>query len=165
MSKHPNQRQTGAVLAVSLFILLIISVLAASTFSGMTSQERMSGNFREQTMVFQVSNSAVQDLWPAMLVTNPGEVVTDVRTRSLPDRYDIDTDGDGTNENDLDVAMEICFSGTEAAPGSDEDYRAYSFEVSANSSTGRGASATVRQAGFVVVEATEQALPTSCGAP
>ncbi len=150
------------VLAISLFILLIISVLAASTFSNISSQEKMSGNFREQTRIFEAANSAVQDLWPALLLTNVGEDVTEVRTRTLPDRYDVDVDGDGVNETDLDVELEICFSGAELAPGSDEDYRAYTFEVAAASSTGRGATVRVRQAGYVVVEATEQALTESC---
>lgn len=162
MNRQVLKRESGVVLAVSLFILLIVSVLAASTFSGLSSQEKMSSNFRDQNRVFEAANSSVQDLWPAMLLTNVGEEVTEVRTRTMHDRFDIDEDGDGTTDTDLDVELEICFSGAELAPGSDEDYRAYTFEVAASSSAGRGANVSVRQAGYVVVEATEQALTISC---
>ena len=162
MKLRSVKRERGVVLAISLFVLLIISVLAASTFSNLSSQEKMSGNFREQNRVFEAANSAVQDLWPSLLLTNVGEEVTEKRSRALPDRYDVDSNGDGTIDTDLDVELEICFSGAELAPGSDEDYRAYTFEVAASSTYGRGASVGVRQAGYVVVEATEQTLTVSC---
>lgn len=162
MNPKLSNKQSGVILAVSLFILLIISVLAASTFSGISSHEKMSGNFREQNQVFAAANSAIQDLWPAMLLTNVGEQVIEVRQRALPDRYDVDMNGDGTADADLDVELEICFSGSELAPGSDADFLAYTFEVAAAGTNGRGATANIRQAGYVVVEATEQTLTASC---
>ena len=159
---RPGKFQSGVVLAVSLFILLIITVLAASTFSSLSSQEKMSGNFGEQNRVFEAANSAVQELWPTLLSTQPGEEVTGIRNRSLPDRYDVDDDGDGNIDTDIDVEVEICFAGAQPAPGSDEDYKAYTFEMSASSTYGRGANVGIRQAGYVVVEATNQTLIPNC---
>ncbi len=56
-----STQQQGAALVTSLIILLILTVLGVTAMSGSSLQELMAGNFRDQTLSFQATESALSD--------------------------------------------------------------------------------------------------------
>ncbi len=54
-------RQQGAVLVVSLILLLVMTILGVSSMSSTTMQERMAGNLRDNNLAFQAAESALRD--------------------------------------------------------------------------------------------------------
>ena len=57
---NPN-RQKGAVLAVSLIILLIMTIIGLQGMSSTTLEERMSRNYRDSQLSFQAAETALRD--------------------------------------------------------------------------------------------------------
>ncbi len=155
-------RQEGVVLVASLFVLLVITLLTVSTFKDVNLQEKMAGNYRVKARTFEAANAAAQEFWLKLMTLQGTEQVTDVRTRDLNTEFDVDTDGDGTVDADLTVAISICYDGTEVAPGTDEEYVSYKFFVTADGSDPSGARSQVRQGGYVIGDAVASGLPTTC---
>jgi type IV pilus assembly protein PilX len=68
MKTHPHAavrraipgRQHGAILIVSMLLLLVLTVLALATLRATTSQERMAGNARDVALSFQSTEAAVR---------------------------------------------------------------------------------------------------------
>jgi type IV pilus assembly protein PilX len=60
---HPRNmaRQGGAILIVSMLLLLVLTVLAISTMRASTFQERMAGNVRDVGLSFQSTESAIRE--------------------------------------------------------------------------------------------------------
>jgi type IV pilus assembly protein PilX len=54
-------RQSGAILIVSMLLLLVLTVLAISTMRASTFQERMAGNVRDVGLSFQSTEGAVRE--------------------------------------------------------------------------------------------------------
>ena len=54
-------RQRGVVLAVSLIMLLVITLLGVTAMQSTLLQERMAGNVREVNMAFQAAEAALRD--------------------------------------------------------------------------------------------------------
>lgn len=59
--RPPISRQRGAVLLVSLMILLIMTVLGIAGMSGTTMEEKMAANNQQQQQAFQASETALRD--------------------------------------------------------------------------------------------------------
>ncbi len=57
-SKH---RQTGAVLILSLIILSVLTMVAVTGMNTSITEEKMSGNIRDQEFAMQASESAMRD--------------------------------------------------------------------------------------------------------
>jgi type IV pilus assembly protein PilX len=55
------KRQNGAVLVVSLFILLVLTLIGVSGMQGTVLQERMASNTRDRSLAFQSSESAMRE--------------------------------------------------------------------------------------------------------
>ncbi len=53
--------QRGAVLVVSLVILLVITMIAAGSMRGTILEEKMAGNTRDRNLAFQAAESAVRE--------------------------------------------------------------------------------------------------------
>lgn len=53
--------QQGAVLMVSLMILLMLTLIGVSAMQGSTLQEKMTGNLRDSSVAFQTAESALRD--------------------------------------------------------------------------------------------------------
>jgi type IV pilus assembly protein PilX len=56
-SKH----QTGAVLVISLFILVVITLIGITAINTTTLEEKMTGNMRDHDLAFQAAESALRD--------------------------------------------------------------------------------------------------------
>lgn len=63
-------RQNGAVLIVSLIILLVLTVVVLSANRGVVIQERMTSAIRESTMVFQAAESGLVHAEQQILLIN-----------------------------------------------------------------------------------------------
>ncbi len=56
-----RNRQEGAVLAVSLILLLVVTLLAVSSMQGTMLEEKMAGNTLDRNLAFQSAESAVRE--------------------------------------------------------------------------------------------------------
>jgi type IV pilus assembly protein PilX len=59
--RSPPQRQRGAILVVVLMFLVLLTIISVSSISGVTLEEKMAGNLREQNTAFQAAESALRD--------------------------------------------------------------------------------------------------------
>ena len=60
-STSTRSRQGGAVLAVSLLLLLVITLIAVSSMQGTVLEEKMAGNSLDRNLAFQSAESAVRE--------------------------------------------------------------------------------------------------------
>lgn len=58
---HKKAGQTGAVLAMALIFLLLLTILGISAITTTTLQEKMSGNMQDRNLAFQAAESALRD--------------------------------------------------------------------------------------------------------
>ena len=67
------RRQRGAVLIVSLFILLLMTLIGVTSMSTTSLEEKMAGNMRDKNIALQAAESALDDadLWLMTQNTQP----------------------------------------------------------------------------------------------
>jgi len=156
-------KQSGAVLIVSLVLLLIVTIVSTSMFRDVGSQEVMASNHRIKSRTQHVANSALREQWANLLNLNAGEQATDARTRTQPTAYDQDLDGDSsTQEVDMNVDLSICFDGTTIAPGTDSEFRAYKFIIQSTVSDNTNTTTRLEQGGYIVAPAPAVPLAGNC---
>lgn len=56
-----QHRQQGAVLVVSLIMLLVVTLIAVSGMQGTVMEEKMAGNTRDRNLAFQTTESALRE--------------------------------------------------------------------------------------------------------
>lgn len=61
VSQYFKNKQQGAVLATSLVILLVMTIIGVSSMSTTLLEEKMAGNMRDIDLAFQASESALRD--------------------------------------------------------------------------------------------------------
>ncbi len=61
LKKPCAAHQRGAVLVVSLIILLIVTMIAVSSMQGTVLQEKMAGNSLDRNLAFQTAESSVRE--------------------------------------------------------------------------------------------------------
>ncbi|UUW71653.1 pilus assembly PilX family protein [Pseudomonas oryzihabitans] len=59
--KNSSNRQNGAVLIVTLVMLLLMTLIAIGSMRGTVLQERMAGNLRDENLAFQTAEMAQRD--------------------------------------------------------------------------------------------------------
>ena len=57
----PQQKEQGAVLIVSLVMLLIVTLIAVSSMQGTVMEEKMAGNTRDRNLAFQTAESSLRE--------------------------------------------------------------------------------------------------------
>lgn len=57
----PRRAQRGAVLMISLMFLVILTMLALTSMSGTTLEERMAGQYRDLNLAFQAAEAGLRD--------------------------------------------------------------------------------------------------------
>jgi type IV pilus assembly protein PilX len=72
---RPARRQRGAVLIISLLILLVMTVLGVASMGTTTLQERMANNNRQQQVAFQAAEAALRTA-EAFLAGNVSNITT-----------------------------------------------------------------------------------------
>jgi type IV pilus assembly protein PilX len=55
------QKEHGAVLIVSLIMLLIVTMIAVSSMQGTVMEEKMAGNTRDRNLAFQTAESSLRE--------------------------------------------------------------------------------------------------------
>lgn len=55
------RRERGAVLAVSLIMLLVVTLIAVSSMQGTILEEKMAGNARDRNLAFQTTESVIRE--------------------------------------------------------------------------------------------------------
>ncbi len=60
MKKHSSAKQDGAILFISLIILLLVTIVGISNVSLSTSNQRISFNYQTKNSTFQSSDSALK---------------------------------------------------------------------------------------------------------
>ncbi len=56
-----STHQSGAVLVISLIMLLLLTLIGASSMQTTTLEEKMAGNIRDRSLAFQAAESAIRD--------------------------------------------------------------------------------------------------------
>ena len=59
LTHKPSQR--GAILIVSLLLLLVMTLIGVTAVSTTTLQEKMAGNNRQRQLAFQAAGAALRD--------------------------------------------------------------------------------------------------------
>ena len=70
-SIHSKRNQSGAVLVVSLLILVVMTVIGVSSIGTSNLEERISKNFELGVITFQASESAINNVMKASTETDP----------------------------------------------------------------------------------------------
>lgn len=65
MNISSQHKQKGAVLVVSLMMLLVLTVIGVTGLSNTTLEERMSSNFHHTTLAYQAAESALENFFIA----------------------------------------------------------------------------------------------------
>jgi type IV pilus assembly protein PilX len=110
-ASHPARgarAQRGAVLMVALMFLVILTMLALTSMTGTTLEERMAGQYRDLNLAFQAAEAGLRDAERdiyAVGIAPPGSYVP--RSPTIQGRSGF---GDGT-----DTANGSCTSGTPTA--------------------------------------------------
>lgn len=60
-SFESGNKQQGAVLAVALIFLLVLTLLGVSSMKSTLLEEKMAGNMRDQSLAFQAAEAALRD--------------------------------------------------------------------------------------------------------
>lgn len=61
LNSRPPQKERGAVLIVSLVMLLIVTLIAVSSMQGTVMEEKMAGNTRDRNLAFQTAESSLRE--------------------------------------------------------------------------------------------------------
>jgi type IV pilus assembly protein PilX len=56
-----RRRQEGAILVIALLFLVLLTIIGISSIAGVTLEEKMAGNLRDQNVAFQAAESALRD--------------------------------------------------------------------------------------------------------
>jgi type IV pilus assembly protein PilX len=75
------RRQDGAVLIVTLIMLIVITLVTVSSVRSTTVDERMAGNARDRNKAFQAAEAAVQN---CLTMVNAHSYPGSVQTPALP---------------------------------------------------------------------------------
>ncbi len=141
--------QQGAVLVTSLVFLVILTLLAVTSMSTSTLEERMSASSQEINRAFQAAESGVELAMTDDLAFNTAH------RRELDgtadDTYDINVTGIGDYNAEVDVNA-IYLQKTRPPRGSrwDSGFSLYHFDVSGTSRTVTGASTTIHAGAWQV---------------
>lgn len=104
-SRIPS-RQQGAVLAVALIFLLILTLLGVSSMKSTLLEEKMAGNMRDQSLAFQAAEAALRDgeAFIETLASTGGFKCTEKTNSSATSFPNCSNDGQfatGTNLHDI----------------------------------------------------------------
>ena len=116
ITARPRHKQQGAVLITSLVFLIILTMLAVTSMSTNTLEEKMAANAVENNLVFQAAESATPLVWNSFwLETDPDKFRPEALKNKTPD---IITNFDG---NDTNIEYSAVYEQQSAAQRCDGD--------------------------------------------
>jgi hypothetical protein len=170
--RHAHRRQSGVVLAISLLLLLILTVLAMAGMQAATVELQMAAAEQHQQRAFQAAEAGIEQAIAAgMFTLDPAAAAACYDDPASPEPMPIP--GTGTpitacpaTSDDPAVRCEYFLrfdaaSGVTPVPGAGQDVdaglRAYHFVIDAVGVAGRGARSEHMQSVYVVGPATQLA--------
>lgn len=74
-TRVPGRHQQGAVLVISLLLLLIMTLIGVTAMSTTSLEEKMAGNMRDKNVALQAAEAALEEgeAWLAVLGAQPAE--------------------------------------------------------------------------------------------
>ena len=97
ITARPRHKQQGAVLITSLVFLIILTMLAVTSMSTNTLEEKMAANAVENNLVFQAAESAMPLVWNSFwLETDPDKFRPEALKNKTPDTI-TNFDGNSTD--------------------------------------------------------------------
>lgn len=129
-----QKRQKGMALAVSLVLLVAMTIVAVATLSGTRINERIASNAQQKAISFQAAESSIGAAWtvsamldslnqiPVDKFNEPDPVVPAALNTELITAFDQIARGGGAKSVDVTATASIQFCGETALPsGSDLD--------------------------------------------
>jgi type IV pilus assembly protein PilX len=104
--------QNGAVLVVSLIMLLLMTLIGISAMQSTVLEEKMAGNFKDKNIAFQAAESALRDAENLTDTLNGHTGMSNICTNGL-----CYTTPAGTSISTLEGLMSNALSSTTAIPG------------------------------------------------
>ncbi len=127
---HCGTRQSGAVLLVSLIILVVLTMLGVSTMNSTQLEEKMAANSQEANRAFQAAESGLSSALNDSTAWNTGSNLETVVT--LPTANDADAISAGQADTQVSSMGE---SNPPTDSGYDNTYKAYHFRFQSEACT------------------------------
>ena len=114
--------QRGVALAVSLVLLVAMTVVGIATLAGTRLNERIAGNAQQKSVAFEVAESAIDALWqnedivalltrPGTDFQNPGPVNRPALDATLSSEFDQSYNGAASVDLQAGVTVQYCGEG------------------------------------------------------
>ena len=88
-----KKQQHGAVLVISLLILLVLTLIGVSSLDGSVMEEKMASNSQTATKVFQKAESSIEEAFVIAQQNPPGAV--EIAIKNVPANTTVDRTSDG----------------------------------------------------------------------
>jgi Tfp pilus assembly protein PilX len=113
MSAQSKVAQRGAVLAVSLIMLVVITLLVVGAYSMSAVNIKAVGNMQSRDEAISAANEAIERLISSS--TDPTGTTVDFTSNPVAQGYDIDVNNDGVADYQVNFAAPACLTGTQVA--------------------------------------------------
>lgn len=123
------QRQSGVALAISLVLLVAMTILGVATLSSTRLNERITSNAQQKSLAFEVAESAINSVWtvndmmtsidaiPTSSYNNPAAISDAALDSALSQDYDQNSSRSGGGKSvDLDATVTVQYCGESALP-------------------------------------------------
>jgi len=141
-----HSRQHGAVLVVSLLILLVLTIIGVAGLNTSVMEERMAANSQKLTETFQTAESAIKTTYFDH-VANPATLVSLSQSTTASDRqFAYTLGGHAATSAEATFVAEVMPINTSIT----EDMAAYGIEVSGTGSIGNTNIASTTTQGYTV---------------
>ena len=126
LSRPSRRAQRGVALAISLVLLVAMTVVGIATLSGTRLNEKVTSNAQQKSVAFEVAESAIDTVWnpddliesvediPASDFEDPQAIAPDGIAETLS--RDFDQTRDTRSTVDIDGAVTIRYCGESALP-------------------------------------------------
>ncbi len=126
-----KQKQEGVALAVSLVLLVAVTILGVTTLSGTRLNEKITSNAQNKAIAFEVAESAIASVWSQeylmAAVKNASNATNDPSPLLSPDAdtglntdFDLSTTS-GSTDFEGTLTVQYCGEGTPIATGLNAD--------------------------------------------
>lgn len=125
---YSNQRQEGLALAVSLVLLVALTLIGITTLQGTRLNEKIASNSQQKAISFEAAESSIASTWnvdallgslkliPENQIDNPDSVLLDDLSRQLSESLD-QTNNFGKNV-DINSVISVQYCGEQQVPRS-----------------------------------------------
>lgn len=143
MPSLAHQKQNGAALITALVFLIILTMLAMSSMTTNTLEERMAANSQEMNRAFQTAESGLEVAFEdksSFSINN---------TEANPFTGTVNNFGDYNAETDFEVAFRQA-TAPKRGSGWDSNYALYHFDIESAGETASGASTIIHAGAYQV---------------